>query len=409
MNPIPFILLASLFLGGSLFAQSDDDIFAEGAFDEAVAQGQAEGEANKLVWLGGVSLASTTNLILPTDGLYASQSLFTGKGFLKATNPAVGALFLSYTYNQALWSSTDDPSFVRALTRTGNPPTAPQYGLSEFHLSFDVDKKVFLRLGNQLIDWGASAVWSPSDFINRRVADPDAPVDTRAGKAGLRVHVPWSGGNVFLFADASRSIATDGRPRDLVETGAVGVKVDTTLAGWNLGVVGNFGKTSEPRSGLTVSGALLGIDVWGEAGAVLPVGGHTLTWAASLGGERSFGFDSEWTARMEGFWNPDGKGDVELTAPVLASYTPFYWGKAYLYAEVLKKKLLLPEVTGSLSGTTNLGDRSWTTTASLRTAFPGTVPFSLFVQHNGGALLREFTLATGGPAWTLGLRSLVEF
>ena len=73
------------------------------------------------------------------------------------------------------------------------------------------------------------------------VRAPDAPVDSRVGKAGLRVHVPWSSGNFFLFADASRSLTSAGSPRNLIETGSLGLKADVTLLGWNLGLVGNFG------------------------------------------------------------------------------------------------------------------------------------------------------------------------
>lgn len=402
-------LLTSV-LAGPLGAEELDDIFAEGAFDSAVAAGQASEEANKLVWLGGVTLASSANLVLPTErASYGSLSQFTGKGFLKATKPEVGALFLSYSYAQTLWASTNDALFQAGYAKQALDPSDPVYSLSEWHLSFDVGKTVFLRVGNQLLDWGASAVWSPADFINRRSADPNAALDTRAGKPGIRVHVPWAAGNVFLFADASSSLSNTGEPRDLVKTGTLGLKVDTTLAGWNLGLIGNVGQAAPPRAGLTASGAFLGVDLWGEAGAVLPWGDHKFSWSASLGGERSLGVDSEWTLRAEGFWNPEGQGDVALGPSTVTSFTPFYWGRAYLYGEVVRQKLFSPDVGASLSGTTNLADQSWSATASLRTSLPGLLPFSLFAQYAGGQKDREFTWATGGPALTLGLRSVVEF
>lgn len=402
--------VVALALAGPLAAEEEEDIFADGAFDAAVAEGQASEDKNKLVWLGGVTLSGGANLILPTDReAVASLSQFTGKGFLKATSPTVGSLFVSYTYVHTLWASTDDPALQTNWAAQAYDPDSPNYQLSEAHLSFDLGKTVFLRVGSQLVDWGASAVWSPADFINRRSSDPESAVDTRTGKPGVRVHVPFAGGNLFLFADASGSLTEAGVPRDLAETGTLGFRTDATLAGWNLGLVGNFGKSSDPRLGLTASGAVLGVDLWAETGAVLPLGDRDLTWAASLGGERSFGLDSEWTLRAEGFWNPEGQGAVDLTGTALAEYVPYYWGRAYLYVEFLKKKLLGPSVTGSLSATSNLADQSWIATASLRTSFPGTIPVSAYVQHNGGPVSREFTLATGGPAITLGLRSVLEF
>jgi hypothetical protein len=389
----------------------ESDIFAEGAFDSAVAKGQTADNANKLVWLGGVSLASTTTLVVPQSwDSYGSQSQLAGRGFLKATNPSVGSLFLSYNANHGLWASTNNSSIAGGYAQEKIDPAGPRYTLGELHLSFDFGKLVFVRLGNQLIDWGASAVWSPADFINRKSADPNTALDARSGKPGVRVHVPWSGGNFFLFADVSRSLNPNGTARDLVETGALAGKVDATVGGWNLGLVGNFGKSSDPQLGLTASGALFGVDLWGEAGAVLPVADHTFGGSLSAGGEKSFGDDSEWTIRAEGFFNPRGHDDTALVGPVLASgFTPFYWGKFYLYTEAIRNKLIGSAVTGSLSGTSNLSDRSFSATASLRTAFPGTVPFSVYTQYNGGDANREFTLATGGAAWTWGLRSVLEF
>jgi len=409
MNSRWAFLVLGGFLALPLFGQdAEADIFAEGAFDSAVASGQASEEANKLVWLGGVTLVSTSTLVVPEAWSgYGSLSQFTGKGFLKASRPAVGSLFLSYSFGHTLWAVANNATLKAGYARLALDPSEPVYQLSEFHLSFDVAKVVFVRVGNQLLDWGASAVWSPADFINRRT-DPSAALDTRAGKPGVRIHVPWAAGNVFLFADASSSL-TSGEPRDLVRTGTLGLKADTTVAGWNLGLVANGGLEAPSRLGLTVTGALLGLDLWGEAGAVVPLGDRVLTWSASLGGERSLGTDSEWTLRAEGFWNPSGRGDTVLTPGERAVFTPYYWGQAYLYGEVLKKKLLGPDVTGSLSTTANLADRSWTATASLRTAFPGLLPFSVSTQYNGGEPQREFTLASGGPAWTFGLRSVVEF
>lgn len=402
-------VLAPVLLGTALglapaVAEDDEAIFADGAFDNAVAQGQASEDKSKLSWIGGVSLASTSTLVVPTDRqAYGTQSLFTGKGYLKATQPTVGSLFVSYAFTDTLWAGTNDPGLSTVYAKGAPNPASPTYVLSEAHVSFDVAKVVFLRVGTQLVDWGASAVWSPADFLNRKT-DPTASVDTRTGLPGVRVHVPFNGGNLFVFGDASKSLVA-GVPQDLASTGSVGFKVDKTVGGWNLGVIGNFGRSTDPRAGVTATGAVFGVDVWGEAGGVLPVGGHELSYGVSAGGEKVFGLDSEWTVRAEGFWNPQGHGDVAFTVPSQA----YYWGQAYAYAEVVRQKLWGPDVTGSVSVTANLSDLSSTSTASLRTSFPGTVPLSFYAQYNGGAPAREFTLSTGGPAVVLGLRSVLEF
>jgi len=66
---------------------------------------------------------------------------------------------------------------------------------------------VFLRLGNQLISWGPSAIWTPVDFINLQRLNPLSPLDLRVGKPGLRIHVPLGISNVFLFGDFSGTVS----------------------------------------------------------------------------------------------------------------------------------------------------------------------------------------------------------
>jgi hypothetical protein len=53
------------------------------------------------------------------------------------------------------------------------------------YYSFDVAKAVFLRIGNQLISWGPSAIWTPVDFINIQRASPLSTLDLRVGKPGM--------------------------------------------------------------------------------------------------------------------------------------------------------------------------------------------------------------------------------
>lgn len=390
-------------------ASGDEAIFGAGTFDKAVEAGQASEDTNKLVWLAGLSLTSDNSFTVPAAGqTYGSQSLFTGKGFLKATKPETGSFFVSYLFDHTLWASSNDATLAATYGASSPNSFAPSFLLSETYLSFDFGKLVFVRLGSQLVDWGVSAVWNPADFINRKTQDLNATVDTRQGKPGLRIHVPFPSGNLFLFGDASRSISS-GVVQDLSETGTLGFKVDDTILGWNMGVVGNFGQTSDPRLGLTVSGAAFGLDLWGEGGTVLPLANRSYAPAVSVGGEKTFGLDSEFTFRAETFWNPTGHGDTVLTGAALTGFTPFYFGQNYAYAEFLDKKLAGTNISGSLAAVANVSDASYQATASLGTTLPKVIPLTFYVQYNGGPPNREFTLSAGNSSLTLGIRSVLEF
>ncbi|MEI8094025.1 MAG: hypothetical protein WCG80_07435 [Spirochaetales bacterium] len=401
--------VTAMALAASLVAQdaSDEDIFAEGAFDQAVTTSQVSAEATKLSWLGGVSVQSDNSIIVPADhSIYGAQSLVAGKAFLKADKPDLGQLFISYAFNHTWATSTNDAGFRTGFSQAAPSLDTPKFQLSEFHLSFDANKVVFFRLGNQLVNWGSAFFWSPADFVNQRPADAQAAIDTRTGKPGLRVHVPFAVGNFFAFADLSQSLDASGLPQDLLEKGSAAARVDTTLLGFNVGVQGSYGKTAKPQAGATFSGRLLGIDLWGEYGATLPVNDFTYSWAASLGGEKTW---EDWTLRGEYFENPDGHVDAELTFQLLKDFTPFRWGQRYAFASLSKAKLVGDAIDASVTGIGNLTDGSYTVTTSVSTHFAKTVPFSLSARYNGGPAKREFTLQNGTDAWTFSLKSVLEF
>ena len=385
----------------------EEDIFAEGAFDEAVTVSQAEAETTKLSWLGGMTVLSDTSLLLPTDrAIYGGQSFLSGKGFLKADKPEVGQFFVSYAFSHTLLTSTNDSGFRTGFGQADPSLDTPKFQLSELHLSFDLGKILFVRVGNQLVSWGSSFFWSPADFVNQRPSDATAAIDTRTGKTGVRLHLPLPSGNVFVFGDFSQSLDGAGEVQDLVEKGTVAFRADTSLAGFNVGALGSFGKTAKPQAGLTLSGRLFQVDLWGEYAATLPLNDFEYAWAASVGGEKVWG---DWTLRGEWFENPQGKPDTELTFSVLSGFKPFFWGQQYAFAALSKSKLWGDGLDGSVSVIGNVTDRSYTINSSLSFRPARTVPFTLSLKYYGGPEKREFTLQNGAHSLALGVRSVLEF
>ena len=180
--------------GEDSFASPEDDLFS--SFDAAVGAGE---KAKTEYLAGGSILIQASASSAAEDGTITALSGASGKLFAKVSVPDYGAVFVSYAASHP---------FFQGYSGSGTPPAAadpyePDYALSELHWSFDIAKTLFVRLGNQLVSWGPSRVWSPVDFINLERADSFAEIDTRAGKSGLRLHLPLGRANAFAFADFS--------------------------------------------------------------------------------------------------------------------------------------------------------------------------------------------------------------
>ena len=412
------ILMAGL--GWPLFSQNegladtvagtstDDAIFADGAFDTAVSTGQAASETSKLNWLGGMTLVSDTaaNWLLVSDA-YALRSGLSGKAFLKATLPDIASFYVSYDFSQLLTAVSNDNNFQTWWTLSGQNLTVPLFNLSEMYVSFDIGKLVFIRAGNQLLSWGASYFWSPADFVNFQPLDALAALDTRAGKSGVRVHVPFGFANVFMFTDLSETVSALGKSSDISKTVVFDFRADATFLGFNSGVVGSFGPSAPPRLGFTTTGNLLGFDLWGEYGAVLPIDDHVYSWALSAGLGKTLGQNQEWDIKGEFFTQSDGHDDAVLTRST--AFTPYRLGKYYGFLSVADTKLFGSDNTLGISGVMNFSDLSWTAAVNFGLRLPRLIPIDLSVRYNGGADNREFTLRTAGPSWTFEVRSVIQF
>ncbi|HEQ71938.1 MAG TPA: hypothetical protein ENN69_05570, partial [Spirochaetia bacterium] len=231
---------AALLLGLALpWASAQDDTtdpFNTDQFDQAVEQSLAEDTAYRVDTLfGGTFLLrnyATTSFAF--DSVTSVFSL-SGRPFIKVTDPRLGSLFLSYSIVSTLYQSSNDPVLSAGLEAAD--PFAPRFSLGEFFISFDLGKTVFIRAGNQLNAWGPSYFWTPVDFINLERVNPWTGVDLRAGIPSLKLHIPFQGGNLFLFLDFSDTVAA-AEVNQLWTTAAGALRVDFTLLGFEFGVTG---------------------------------------------------------------------------------------------------------------------------------------------------------------------------
>lgn len=418
LGVIGFIYAYVFLLGGVIQAQEGfEDIFEEGAFEASVQESVDQDAQNQLEYLWGNTLVSDSSLNSSLErGGYNAQVANFGKFFLKASKPDTGALFASWSWRQLLAAGTNDSFFQEAYKWQTLETGKVDFALSELHLSFDLTKILFLRLGNQLLSWGSTVYWSPADFVNLQKQAFGAPADLRSGKPGLRLHLPLESANVFVFLDLSK-VVQGGKAGDFVQDTGLAWRLDATQWGIRLGTNGYFVPRQGSENlrmvqlGLDLTTALMGIDLYTEGGLTLEEG-KDVRGQFAAGFSRAFGDSGEWVLSGEGFWNPAGEGDRDVPpygSPQLLGLNSLYWGQYYAWGQIRRTGLLEKKLDVSLSGVTNLSDRSWKAGVQTDWALPGLIPLTLSGGITGGDKAREFTYLAGGPSWSLGLRTLISF
>jgi len=410
MKAFSLIFAAVLYLSAGLVGAQDlseEDIFSAGAFDQSVEAGKQSEQKDKLEYLvGGVFLASTAVTAPIQFDRYAALGGFSGKAFVRLSVPSYGSLYFGVNFQQDLFQAAG-PSSV-ALS-PGTDLFETKFDLAEFYLSFDVAKAVFFRIGNQLIAWGPSVIWTPVDFFNLEKANPQASVDLRAGKPALRIHAPLGKSNLFLVTDFAETIG-GGQALDLADTVRQAVRFDFTALGYELGLSTYFGAALPARFGLDLSGRLFTLDVYAEAALTVDFPAETAEYAFSLGFQRSFGELKDWTISGEMFYNSAGQpNESAYPDPLAGQFTPLYLGQWYVYAGLTKQNLFADFLNATLSGFLNASDFSYTSKLALTFDLPRVIPFTFSLGYSGGGANKEFTAFSGDNALNASLQFRFEF
>jgi len=393
----------------------DQDPFDVGAFDQVVAAGEAEDAAARLEMQfgGNLSMSASTATTAAFDW-YTAGATASGKAFLKVSVPDYGAAYIAYNFkkNVAQGAGGSLPPGFPTTTTSGLFDVS--FDLAELYLSFDLFQKVFVRVGNQLLAWGPSTIWTPVDFVNLEKADALAAFDSRVGKPGVRVTAPIGASNLILFADLAGTVSGASAPfdvNDLYETANLAGRWDIVLAGFELGLSTYLGASVQNQYGFDFSGRLLGFDVYGELGLAFPDDGVDFSYAYSLGLQRSLGELDYWSVAAEFFANGAGTDDTSsYPAMVIAGeFTPFYVGKYYAYAAVTRTNLGRDGISATLAGFANFSDLSFLARLSTSIRLPRVVPFTFALSWAGGGDGKEFTYFAGDNSLTAELRVSYEF
>jgi len=367
------------------------------AFSAFTAAASGSDAVTTTYQVGGNALARVDTVLQPTEGEALSSSSAAGKLFAKVSVPDYGSLYIAYNLSHYFFQAS---SAAETPVPPGGDfdPYAPEYALSEFHYSFDINKTLFVRLGNQLIAWGPARIWTPVDFINLQKTDAFAALDSRTGKPGLRLHVPLSSANAFVFADFS-GLQPDGATyNDLTADTNLGGRFDFTTRAFEFGLTAYGGQHAQVRYGADFSGRLLGVSVYGEAAAGIPYDGYDYYLQSALGFSRALGELKEWTFSAEGFYNSREDETTYL-----------YTGNWYAYAALSADKFIVPSLTATLSVLANLEDRSYAVKLAQTLSLPRAVPFTFEASYAGGGDNKELTSFVGDKSVSLSLFTTLSF
>lgn len=389
----------------------EDDPFSAAEFDSVITKVNTVPDQSVRTFFGGISFVSEgTSTYLLESNSSATDLRFFGKPFAKLSRDDIGSLYLSTSFNYFLLASSNSEFIKRYYQLQKADPSQVDLKLSEFHFSFDINKKVFIRIGNQLISWGASYFWSPEDFINRQKNQIAAlsAVDIRSGKPGIRFHIPFERSNLFFFTDFSK-VTANGSVNSFANNIAQAWRFDATIANVNVGTVGYVSADNPLHIGFDATGNVLTADVYGELALTIDNNAGQTMPAFSAGFSKIFGEEKTWTFRSEVYYNDTGFGDTAISSLRPGEFTPLYSGKVYVFAELTTSKLFTSMISSSLLYYMNCADRSFSSTLLFTFDFPKVLPFTLYVRGNGGRLDREFTGLFADRTLTAGLRIRGDF
>ncbi|MDP2790726.1 MAG: hypothetical protein Q8O15_03105 [Rectinemataceae bacterium] len=387
---------------------ADDDPFDISAFDSGVGEATSPENAQRVEFLFGGSFLPSAS-VSATSGFqgYAASSSLSGKLFGKVSLEDYGSLYLSYGLSQQFLQSAGGDAPVMP----GKSLSSPAFTLTELYYSFDLGKLLFARLGNQLIAWGPSKIWSAVDFINLEKADAFQGLDLRVGKPGLRLHLPMESSNLFAFADFSGTVSKAGVVQDIIDSVNLGFRYDLSLSGFELGFTTYLGSSTQGRGGFDFSGRALGSTIYGEVAFLPAYDAYDFSWSAAAGIERKLGDLKKVTASGEFFYNSLGEDDESgYTALILAkAFSPTYVGKYYGYFGLNWDDLFSPDLSTSVSLLANFSDGSVSARLTENVALKGIPPFSVILGWTGGGANKAFTYYSGDSTLSLTLQSRIEF
>jgi hypothetical protein len=170
---------------------------------------------------------------------------------VQLTNFIVGNLMLDIRLPQGA------KAFANLETQYFPLNSSVNVGLRELFVDGNFKKKVFLRMGKQVLQWGRCNLWNPTDLINVEKTLFIQKIGYREGAYGLKLHIPFGTTyNLYAFLDTKSASSVDSL--------AIAGKFEFLLGRTEMALSLWDKKSYRPVAGYDFSTRVAGIDVTGE-------------------------------------------------------------------------------------------------------------------------------------------------
>lgn len=289
--------------------------------------------------------------------------------------------------------------------------------VNEFFVDANWKNRVYFRTGKQVLKWGRSYFWNPTDLINVERKDFFNLNNLRGGTYGIKVHIPFGvERNIYFFLGMDDAEEVD----DLSFAGKyefLAGNTEISLSSW-------IKKDYKPVYGFDISSRIADIDWRGEISLSrgdnvsyldydtleLVEEGNDWIPRASIGFTKFFdygdisdrisltgevyyngnGYDENIFHRIEGVSDPIEKN--ELKGEFLESvYEPYMNSKYYFAVFTSVNKFIVSNATLNLNCLTNLVDRSSSLSAGVSYTPLTDLTINLNVNKSFGDMYTEAT------------------
>lgn len=197
------IIAVSFCLANGLLAQDEideDALFSDvGSViiesDMIVSEGPIE-EEKKSIGISG-EVISVTEYTYLTGGLEFNEGV--NRIF---SNTILGNLL----FDARLKKGTKAFANLQTVYNPNNIQDKEQWTFKELFIDFNIKNKIYFRTGKQILIWGRSYLWNPSDLINIERNTFIERIGAREGTYGFKIHIPFGTKyNIYGFIDTNNA------------------------------------------------------------------------------------------------------------------------------------------------------------------------------------------------------------
>lgn len=130
--------------------------------------------------------------------------------------------------------------------------------MNEIFLDVNIARRIYFRIGKQVVKWGVGYLWTPTDLINIEKKNILDWSQVRQGTYGLKIHVPFGTvANLYSFIDFFTA-------KNLSDI-SMANKIEFLIKDTEMSFSAILKKKNVPVYGYDITTRILGIDVHGEA------------------------------------------------------------------------------------------------------------------------------------------------